>query len=104
MDCAIVLIIIAIVAYFLFQSKEGFQNYDATGKGGSKHIEFCQTQCQSNRPWLIWWWQNWAKKGQDTAANCILDCQNIMVENPNQMMYFTKGDVYNMYGYTPSSP
>lgn len=106
MDCTIVLIIIAIVAYFLFQSKEGFQNYDATGKGGSEYIEFCQSQCQSQRSGYIWWFkQIFDKNKNDSFAECVLNCQNIIVNDPNQMVYLPiNANVYQNYGFTKSSP
>ena len=106
MECIIVLVVIGILIYMLFEkSKENYQNYSVTGEPGSQHIEFCQTQCQSNRPFLVWWWENWANKNRDTAANCILDCQNIMKNDPNQMVYLpTNANVYQNYGFTKSSP
>jgi len=108
MECMFVLIIIAIVAYMLYsKQKEGFQNYNVAGNPVTQYIDYCQTACQSGRSWYIWWWSNWAKPGRDSAANCVLDCQNIIVDDPNRLDYFNPDSgVYASHGYVPtlSSP
>jgi hypothetical protein len=106
MECIIFTLIVILIYIFLIKSKENYQNYSVTGQPGSQYIEFCQTQCQSERAGYIWWIkQLFNKNKNDSFAECMLNCQNIIVNDPNQMVYLpTNANVYQNYGFTKSSP